>query len=621
MAARRIDARRTARRGAALPLTLLALAVLAARPAPGEVAAQEIVVRAGELDAAAVGPGAEVSIPVRVILEGGGGLNVASISLRLRWDPGALEYLGVEGAGFGSLTVNEADATAGLLRIAAYSTTGSTTSFDLARLRFRAAPGAAGPGGTVGVPLHIEVTALGDEGGSSVAAAATAIGCALCVADLLGDVNGDGAVDILDAQQIARQVVGLGVTDAARFPHYADVNADAGADIVDAQQIARCAVGLVVEGGWCDPASCDELVAADSIVLDESYLGLATGDIRQVVARLAREGAAAAWPAGARAAWGLVNPSGALGPVSFGDSAVVIEAVADGEGRLTGRLGAMVSSPTAFRVGAPPAGDFQVELRYLTDVTGPQQAALAAAAERWMGVIVDDVADHPLNVAASSCHPAMDEVVDDLVIFVELVALDGAGGMLGSAGPCYYRTASGLPITGLVRLDVADVDAMLEGGSFEDVITHEIAHVLGLGTLWSEHGLLEGAGGADPYFTGAEAISRFLQVGGDSYSGLPVPVENSGGAGTRDGHWRESVFDNELMTGWINSGANPLSAVTIGSFQDMGYGVDHGAAENYVLTGLSILGAGISRTELRERLLRSPVAVGTDGRPMAPGMQ
>jgi glutamine synthetase len=26
-----------------------------------------------------------------------------------------------------------------------------------------------------------------------------------------------------------------------------------------------------------------------------------------------------------------------------------------------------------------------------------------------------------------------------------------------------------------------------------------------------------------------------------------VPVENSGGPGTRDGHWRESVFSNELM--------------------------------------------------------------------------
>lgn len=27
----------------------------------------------------------------------------------------------------------------------------------------------------------------------------------------------------------------------------------------------------------------------------------------------------------------------------------------------------------------------------------------------------------------------------------------------------------------------------------------------------------------------------------------PVPVANTGGPGTRDGHWRESVFGNELL--------------------------------------------------------------------------
>jgi hypothetical protein len=29
-----------------------------------------------------------------------------------------------------------------------------------------------------------------------------------------------------------------------------------------------------------------------------------------------------------------------------------------------------------------------------------------------------------------------------------------------------------------------------------------------------------------------------------------VPVENSGGSGTRDAHWRESEFGNEVMTGY-----------------------------------------------------------------------
>jgi hypothetical protein len=43
-----------------------------------------------------------------------------------------------------------------------------------------------------------------------------------------------------------------------------------------------------------------------------------------------------------------------------------------------------------------------------------------------------------------------------------------------------------------------------------------------------------------------------------------VPVESSGGSGTRDAHWRESVFTNELMTGYAGPGRDlPLSRMTI----------------------------------------------------------
>jgi hypothetical protein len=62
-------------------------------------------------------------------------------------------------------------------------------------------------------------------------------------------------------------------------------------------------------------------------------------------------------------------------------------------------------------------------------------------------------------------------------------------------------------------------------------------------------------------------------------------VENTGGPGTRDSHWRETVHNAELMTGWIEGGgvANPLSEITIASMADMGYLVDMTAADPYVL--------------------------------------
>ena len=67
---------------------------------------------------------------------------------------------------------------------------------------------------------------------------------------------------------------------------------------------------------------------------------------------------------------------------------------------------------------------------------------------------------------------------------------------------------------------------------------------------------------------------------------MRVPVENTGGPGTAGGHWRETVFRNELMSGFIAAPGNPMSAVTVGSLQDLGYTVDPDAAEPFTLPDL-----------------------------------
>jgi hypothetical protein len=66
----------------------------------------------------------------------------------------------------------------------------------------------------------------------------------------------------------------------------------------------------------------------------------------------------------------------------------------------------------------------------------------------------------------------------------------------------------------------------------------------------------------------------------------PVPVEATGGEGTRDSHWRETVFANELMSGFVESKGNPLSRMTVASLQDLGYRVNLAAAEPYSLPDL-----------------------------------
>jgi hypothetical protein len=144
-----------------------------------------------------------------------------------------------------------------------------------------------------------------------------------------------------------------------------------------------------------------------------------------------------------------------------------------------------------------------------------------------------------------------------------------------------------------------------------------MGHVLGYGTIWSDQGLLVDpvlSGGTDPHFSGAQAVSAFDSVGGASYPNGKVPVEDLGGPGTADAHWRESVFDNELMTGWLNQGSNPLSVVTIASMADLGYQVDFSAADAFSLQPALRAAPARPGVHLLNDIARRPLGVlGRDG--------
>lgn len=85
----------------------------------------------------------------------------------------------------------------------------------------------------------------------------------------------------------------------------------------------------------------------------------------------------------------------------------------------------------------------------------------------------------------------------------------------------------------------------------------------------------------DTYFAGQSAIAAFDAIGGAEYSGAKVPVENDyrQRGESVDGHWRGEVFVNEVMSAaWISS---KISSVTVGALEDMGYTVNHGAADAF----------------------------------------
>src|SRR5688572_6358811 len=171
------------------------------------------------------------------------------------------------------------------------------------------------------------------------------------------------------------------------------------------------------------------------------------------------------------------------------------------------------------------------------------------------------------------------KVIDDLSLTIELKSIDGVGGILGQAGPTGIRTGASsdpyLPATGTIQLDSADAAQYQSIGLLDDIIEHEMLHNLGVGTVWSYLGLVDGAGTSTPTFTGEQATNAFEAIYSSvataySFWGSGVPVENEGGSGTAGSHWDEQALTNELMTGYINN-SNVLSDVTIASLGDLGY--------------------------------------------------
>ena len=262
---------------------------------------------------------------------------------------------------------------------------------------------------------------------------------------------------------------------------------------------------------------------------------------------------------------------------------------------------------------------FRLEVRFVGDGGTPDiRQAFLNAASKWRRMIVGHVHDQPISTLAGNCLPwvpAINETISDLVIYARIGPIDqgGSGGIniLAQAGPCRVAPSSRLTLMGVMEFDEYDVPSMIANGTFGDVVLHEMGHVLGVGTLWDQFGrsLLVGARGAAPNFIGSIGLAQFLAVNSLSYVGNPVPVEgNQFGPGTADGHWRQSVFGRELMQGFARAGGMPLSRITVGSLQDLGYLVNLGAADSYTIPSPILQGfvaADLSPgTTIGERLIK-----------------
>lgn len=145
------------------------------------------------------------------------------------------------------------------------------------------------------------------------------------------------------------------------------------------------------------------------------------------------------------------------------------------------------------------------------------------------------------------------------------------------------------------------------------VLLHEIGHILGIGIFWNlpgcpKTGYVEN-GTTKYYYTGTNAFREYKSCFAGKYNTrafLGIPIEDNGSPGTVGVHPEEGpegglsvdnryingIFhpglDTELMTGWLDGSpvSTPLSRITLGFLEDMGYTVNYNLADVYTMSWL-----------------------------------
>jgi Leishmanolysin len=313
-----------------------------------------------------------------------------------------------------------------------------------------------------------------------------------------------------------------------------------------------------------------------------------------------------------------------------------------GKSALTQQLQVTIESKSAV-ISAIVSTSYKIDVRFFgTPLTPTETALFTNAAARISALVVGQLPlVHTSNTNVSSpttCGATgvanLTETIDGIVIFASVDSIDGKGKILAQSGPCYVRSSNGQfdyrTSVGIMKFDSADFASLAIGGNLQEVITHEMMHVVGFGSFWdsSTKNLLINdstpATSSTAAYIGTGGIAGCKALGAVITCASSVPVEGlRGGPGTLYTHWRESTFGNELMTGFLNQGTNPLSVMSIRSLEDLNYTVNPAAADPYTLPlgtnlrssiGVDAIAATPTSDEWERPLPHAPRALPTIGR-------
>lgn len=200
------------------------------------------------------------------------------------------------------------------------------------------------------------------------------------------------------------------------------------------------------------------------------------------------------------------------------------------------------------------AGIINISITGGEGLSASQAALFQTAVDFWDSTLIGTQQNIDVNMEIAASAPA----------------IDGPGKILGRAGPrglTFYD--GGVYVNaGIMEFDTADLRVLETRGTLLDVIVHEMAHVIGFGTIWRFFDNLYTSGSGE--YLGKYALELYREEfdSGASF----VPVELDGGPGTANGHWDETWAGGrfDLLTGWLHS-PTTISNTTLAAFADIGY--------------------------------------------------